>query len=64
MRTNIILNKTLIEKAQELTGIRTKKGVIDEALKVLIQHHSRKSLLDLEGKIKFDKNYDYKTARH
>ena len=64
MRTNIILDPQLIKEAQKLTGIQTKKGVIDEALRALIHNLKRKSLLELAGKIKFAKGYDYKATRH
>jgi len=41
MRTNIVLDKALVERAQELTGIKTKRAVVDEALRVLIRLHEQ-----------------------
>ncbi len=63
MRTNIVLDEELVRTAQALTGIRTKKHLVDEALRVLIRVRQRKSLLDLAGKIQFAPGYDYREAR-
>ena len=37
MRTNIVLEDDLIDNARRLTGIKTKKQVIQETLRLLIQ---------------------------
>jgi len=63
MRTNIELDDELIEEARRLTGLQTKKAVVEEALRVLIASRRRRSLLDLEGKIRFADGYDHKTLR-
>ena len=63
MRTNIELDDGLIEEARRVTGIQTKKAVVEEALRVLIASRRRRSLLDLEGKIRFADGYDHKTLR-
>lgn len=63
MRTNIVLDDDLVEEAAQLTGIKTKKDLVHEALRVLISTHRRKSLLDLAGKIQLAPGYDYKALR-
>jgi Arc/MetJ family transcription regulator len=63
MRTNIELDDRLIDEARRLTGLQTKKAVVEEALRVLIASRRRRSLLDLEGKIRFADGYDHKTLR-
>lgn len=63
MRTNIELDDDLVKEAQRLTGIATKKDVVQEALRVLVQSRKRKSLRDLRGKIEFAPGYDYKAMR-
>jgi Arc/MetJ family transcription regulator len=63
MRTNIVLDDDLIREAQRLTGIRTKRAVVEEALKVLITTRKRKNLLEIEGKIRFFEGYDHKALR-
>ena len=37
MRTNIIIDDELIQRARQLTGIKTKREVVQEALRILIQ---------------------------
>lgn len=63
MRTNIILDDDLIAEAQRLTGIATKRAVVEEAPRVLIKSRRRLSLLDLEGKVDLAPGYDYKSLR-
>jgi Arc/MetJ family transcription regulator len=63
MRTNIVLDDDLLEEAIRVSGIKTKKDVVHEALRTLIATKKRKSLLDLEGKIEFAPGYDYKSLR-
>ena len=63
MRTNIVLDDKLMAEAHKLTGIKTKKALIDVALKTLIELNKRKSLLSLKGKIDFFPGYSYKSLR-
>ena len=63
MRTNIVLDEKLVAEAQRLTGIRTKKALVDEALRELIARRKRRSLLELAGRIRFAEGYDYKAHR-
>jgi len=63
MRTNIVLDDRLVAEAQRLTGITTKRALVDEALRVLIATRKRRSLLELQGKIRFAEDYDYKALR-
>ena len=63
MRTNIVLDDDLVAEATQLTGIKTKRKLIHEALKVLIETKKRESLLPLEGKFRFADGYDYKQLR-
>ena len=63
MRTNIVLDDALLEEAKKLTGIKTKKALIHEALLTLIRTQKKKKLSDLEGKISFRSDYDHKKLR-
>lgn len=50
MRTNIDLDDRLLEHAMAAAGQRTKKGVIEEALRRLIRAHEQKQAIeDLRG---------------
>ncbi|MHB1661591.1 MAG: type II toxin-antitoxin system VapB family antitoxin [bacterium] len=63
MRTNIVLDDFLVEDAMKLTNIKTKKELINLALKEFVENYKRKNLAELEGKIKFAEGYDYKSMR-
>jgi Arc/MetJ family transcription regulator len=63
MRTNIVLDDDLVAEATKLSGIKTKKELVNEALRVFVASKKRKSLLDLRGKIQFAEGYDYKSSR-
>ncbi len=63
MRTNIVIDNELVKEAMELTGIKTKKEIVNLALQELVENRKQKDLRDLKGKILFDESYDYKAAR-
>lgn len=63
MRTNIVLDDALIREAAELTGIQTKKDLVNEALRLLVFMRKRRSLLELRGKIQFAPGYDHRRLR-
>ncbi|MEO8354452.1 MAG: type II toxin-antitoxin system VapB family antitoxin [Chloroflexota bacterium] len=53
MRTNIVLDDKLIERAQKLTGIKTKREVVHEALRTLILLREQTEVRNLRGKLKW-----------
>jgi Arc/MetJ family transcription regulator len=63
MRTNIDLDDALVEEAFRLTDVRTKKELINLALREFIRSRQKKNLLDLAGKIQLRDDYDYKAMR-
>lgn len=63
MRTNVELDDALVEEAFRLTAAKTKKELLHQALKALIQSYKRKNLLDLAGKVQLAEDYDYKDLR-
>jgi Arc/MetJ family transcription regulator len=54
MRTNIVLDDKLVERAQKLTGIKTKREVIHEALRALILLREQGSIRTVRGKLKWE----------
>jgi Arc/MetJ family transcription regulator len=54
MRTNIVLDDKLIERAQKLTGIKTKREVVHEALRLLILLNEQAEIHVLRGKMPWD----------
>jgi len=54
MRTNIVIEEELIKKALEYTGLKTKKEVVNFALRELIQRKERKEILRFKGKLRWE----------
>jgi len=54
MRTNIEIDDALMAKAQKLSNIKTKKAVVEEALRLYITVENQRKLIQLKGKIKLD----------
>jgi len=63
VRTNVVLDESLVDEALKLSKAKTKKQLIHEALKEFVDNRKRLNLLDLSGKIKFAEGYDYKRMR-
>ena len=47
VRTNIVIDEALIAEAMRRTGIKTKRAVVEEALRTLIQLKRREEILAL-----------------
>src|SRR5260370_14714433 len=58
MRTTIDIDDALMRKAMRLSGLTTKKAVIEAALRLLIQTHSQVGIRRLRGKVKREGNLD------
>ena len=63
MATNLSLDPDLIERALEVSGERTKKAAVTRALEEFILRRKQRRLLDLMGKLEWDKSFDYKAGR-
>lgn len=63
MRTNIVLDDKLVSEAFKLTGLKTKRELILQALKEMVENRKRMDLRDLRGTGGFRKDYDYKALR-
>jgi len=51
MRTNIVLNETLVREAMTLTGERTKRAVVERGLEALIRMERLRRVRDGRGKL-------------
>jgi len=49
VRTNIDINESLVRKARKLTGLKTKRQIVDKALELLVRSESRKGILQYYG---------------
>ena len=63
MRTNVVLDDDLVQKALRFSGAKTKKELFETALREFVAHHGRRDLRDLKGKVHFRKGYDHKMLR-
>ena len=63
-RTNVVLDDKLVEECQELTGIETRRALIDYALHELRRHARQRRLLELKGSVKWEGDLaDWRKAR-
>jgi len=53
----------LLAEALRVSGKKTKKAAVTEALEEYIQRHKQQGLLELFGTLEFDPEYEYKQGR-
>ena len=58
IRTNIELDEELVDEAMKLSQKKTKKELVNYALKELVSRIKRKKLLELEGKVEWTGDLD------
>ena len=63
MRTNIVLDDELVQEAFSLTGVRTKRELVQMALKELVRRYRKRDLTELAGKIRLRDDFDHKAMR-
>jgi hypothetical protein len=63
MASNLAIDDGLLNEAQKIGGLGTKKATVTQALEEFIQHRKQMKILELFGKIDFDPKYDYKKQR-
>lgn len=54
MRTNIVLDEELVKRAKSLTGIKTTRALVDEALRTLIQLRQQEQVRELRGRLRWE----------
>jgi Arc/MetJ family transcription regulator len=58
VRTNIVLDDELVKRAQRLTGIKTKRELINKALRTLVQLQEQAEILPLRGQLNWEGDLD------
>ena len=58
MRTNIVIDDELMDKAISLSGGKTKKAIVEEALQLLVRFKKQLQIRELRGKLNWDGNLD------
>lgn len=54
MRTNVVIDDELMDKALRTSGCPTKRSAIEAGLRLLIQIHAQRKLRRLKGKIAWE----------
>jgi Arc/MetJ family transcription regulator len=63
VRTNIVLDDELVKQAFLYANVSSKRELVDLALAEFVNHHKRKDVRELRGKIQIASDYDYKKLR-
>ncbi|MFV1983048.1 MAG: type II toxin-antitoxin system VapB family antitoxin [Thiohalomonadales bacterium] len=63
MATNLAIDIKLLEEAQLISGLKTKKETVNSALKEFVSRRKQMELIDFFGEYEPDSDYDYKKAR-
>jgi Arc/MetJ family transcription regulator len=58
MRTNIVIDEKLIAAAQRATGIRTKRAVVEEGLRVVVRLQRQRALKAWRGRLRWEGDLD------
>jgi Arc/MetJ family transcription regulator len=58
MRTNIAIDDDLINEALVLTQLKTKKAVVETALKLLVRMEKQHRIRQFRGKLTWEGNLD------
>jgi Arc/MetJ family transcription regulator len=58
MRTNIEIDDGLLEKAQRLSGLGTKRAVVEAGLQILVRLKEQEEILRLAGKVHWEGDLD------
>jgi Arc/MetJ family transcription regulator len=53
-RTNIVVDENLVQTALKATGLKTRRALIDFALRDLLRRESQKRILELRGQINWE----------
>ena len=58
MRTNIDIDDELLAQAQRVSGQTTKKGTVEEALRLLVRIDRQQGLREMRGRAAWDGDLD------
>ncbi len=58
MRTNVVIDDTLMQSALRLSGLRTKRETVEAGLRLLVQIRQQEQIRQARGKLKWEGNLD------
>ncbi|MDC9714555.1 MAG: type II toxin-antitoxin system VapB family antitoxin [Gammaproteobacteria bacterium] len=62
-RTNVVLDEEIMQEAMTIGHIKTKRALIDTAIREFIAKRKKPNIMDLKGVGGIREDYDYKTLR-
>jgi Arc/MetJ family transcription regulator len=57
-RVNIVLDEKLVSQGLKMTGVKTRRALVNYALTELVRREKQMGLLKLKGRIAWDGNLD------
>ncbi len=63
MATNLSIDNNLLDEALHISGLKTKKDTVNQALREFVQRRKQREITTLFGKLPLDADYDYKKGR-
>ena len=58
MRTNIVIDDTLMAETLEATGLKTKREAVELGLQTLLRLHRQQAIRQLRGKLAWEGDLD------
>ena len=56
MRTNIVIDDSLMNDALKATGLKTKKEAVEQGLKLLVKRNKQRDIRNFRGKLSWEGN--------
>ncbi|MCP3688666.1 MAG: type II toxin-antitoxin system VapB family antitoxin [Gammaproteobacteria bacterium] len=63
MATNLSIDTKLLDEALVISGLKTKKDTVNQALTEFVQRRKQREITSLFGVLPQDADYDYKKSR-
>jgi Arc/MetJ family transcription regulator len=63
MATNLSIDPQLLDEALAISGHKTKRETVNQALTEFVQRRKQREIIELFGKLPPDKDYNYKKGR-
>lgn len=58
MRTNIVIDNELMANAIKATGLKTKREVVEQGLRLIVKQSQQKAVRKLRGKLNWEGDLD------
>lgn len=58
MRTSILIDEKLLEETLQLTGLKTKREVVELGLRTILRLHQQEKIRQLRGKLMWEGDLD------